>query len=54
MAQAMIKITDAKLSKNVVQTNESYKISVKVLALTPDTGTYRLPFKLGTERGTVK
>lgn len=30
------------------------KISVKVLALTPDTGTYRLTFKLGTERGTVK
>lgn len=54
MAQAMIKITDAKLSKNVVYTKEQYKISVKVLALTPDTGTYRLPFKLGTERGTVK
>lgn len=30
------------------------KISVKALVLTPDTGTYRLPFKLGTERGTVK
>ena len=54
MSQAMIKITDAKLSKNVVHTNESYKISVKVLALTPDTGTYRLPFNLGTERGTVR
>lgn len=30
------------------------KISVNALVLTPDTGTYRLPFKLGTERGTVK
>lgn len=54
MAQVMIKITDAKLSKNVVQTKEQFKISVKVLTLTPDTGAYRLPFKLGTERGTVK
>ena len=54
MAQAMIKITDAKLNKNTVQTNEQFKISVKVLALTPDRGTYRLPFKLGTERSTIK
>ena len=54
MAQTMIKITDAKLSKNTVQTNEQFKISVKVLALTSDSGAYRLPFRLGTERGTVK
>lgn len=54
MAQAMVAITSAKLSKNTVYTNEQFKISVKALALTPDTGTYRLPFKLGTERGTVK
>lgn len=54
MAQAMIKITDAKLSKNVVQVKEQFKISVKVIALTPDSGKYNLPFRLGTERGTVK
>lgn len=54
MAQAMIKITDAKLSKNVVQTKEQFKITVKVLALTPDSGKYKLPFRLGIERGTVK
>ena len=54
MAQAMVAITSAKLSKNTVYTNEQFKISVKVLTLTPDTGAYRLPFKLGTERGSVK
>ena len=54
MAQAMVAITDAKLSKNVVQTNEQFKISVKVLELTPDPEKYKLPFRLGTERGTVK
>ena len=54
MAQVMVKITDAKLSKNVVQTREQFTISVKVLALTPDSGKYKLPFTLGTERGTIK
>lgn len=54
MAQAMIKITDVNLSKNTVQTNEQYKISVKITTLTPDSGKYKLPFRLGTERGIVK
>ena len=54
MAQAMVAITSAKLSKNTVYTNEQFKISVKVLVLTPDSGTYKLPIKLGTERGSVK
>lgn len=54
MAQAMVAITSAKLSKNTVYANEQFKISVKVLALTPDSGTYKLPIKLGTERGSVK
>ena len=54
MAQAMVTITDAKLSKNTVQVNEQFKISVKVLELTPDSGKYKLPFRLGTERGAIK
>ena len=54
MAQAMVAIIDAKLSKNTVQVKEQYKISVKVLELTPDSGIYKLPFRLGTERGTIK
>lgn len=54
MAQAMVSITSAKLSKNNVQTNESFKIIVKVLEITPDCETYKLPIKLGTERGTIK
>lgn len=54
MAQAMVAITDAKLSKNTVQVKEQFKITVKVLELTPDSGKYKLPFRLGTERGTVK
>ena len=50
----MVAITEAKLSKNIVEVNEHFKITVKVLALTPDSGKYKLPFRLGTERGTVK
>lgn len=50
MAQAMIAITDAKLSKNTVQVKEQFKISVKVLELTPDTEKYRLPIRLGKGR----
>lgn len=50
MAQAMVAITDVKLSKNTVQVKEQFKITVKVLALTPDSGKYRLPIRLGKGR----
>ena len=50
MAQAMVAITDVKLSKNTVNTKEQFKISVKILELTPDSGKYRLPFRLGKEK----
>ena len=50
MAQAMVSIIDAKLNKKTVQTNEQYKITEKVFELTPDSGKYRLPFRLGKEK----
>ena len=50
MTQAMVAITDAKLSKNTVQVKEQFKITVKVLELTPDSGKYRLPIRLGKGR----
>ena len=54
MAQAMVAITSAKLSKNTVYTNEQFKISVKVLELTPDSGKYKLPIELGKKRGEIR
>lgn len=44
----MIHITDVKMSKNIVNVNEKFKISVKILELTPDKG-MRLPIKLGNK-----
>lgn len=46
----MVAITDAKLSKNTVQVKEQFKITVKVLELTPDSGKHRLPIRLGKGR----
>lgn len=54
MAQAMVKIKDAKLNKKLVVVNEQYKIIVEVIDLTADSGEFQLAFRLGTERGTVK
>lgn len=54
MAQPMVEITSVTLGKNQAATNEKISISVKVIELTSDSGAYRLPIRLGTERGTVK
>lgn len=43
----MIKILDVKMSKNPVQTGETFLISVTVFAYEPEEPKKRLPFRLG-------
>lgn len=47
-------ITNVTLSKNPVKTNESFKISVSVRETINEPAMYRLPFKLGQEKGGIK
>lgn len=47
-------ITNIKLSKNPVNVNEQFKITVTVKEVTKESITYRLPFKLGSKKGGIK
>lgn len=47
-------ITNIILSKNPVKTGEQYKISVAVKETIQEPVMYRLPFKLGTNKGGLK
>lgn len=42
------------LSKNLVNTNESFTISVKVKETVSEPKGYRFPFKLGRKKGGIK
>lgn len=52
MAQAMVEILEANISKNPVTVKETFILSVKILELTPD-GNRKLPLKLGGEKGVI-
>lgn len=47
-------ITQVKLSKNPVNTGEKFKISVAVKESAQEPVAYRLPFRLGQEKGGIK
>lgn len=47
-------ITNVTLSKKVVSTGEQFKISVSVKETISEPKMYRLPFKLGQNKGGVK
>lgn len=47
-------ITNVYISKNPVKTGEQYKISVAVRETISESAMYRLPFKLGQNKGGVK
>lgn len=49
-----ILITDAKLSKQTVETKEVFRISVAVKESAQEPKMYRLPFKLGASKGGIK
>ncbi len=49
-----ILITDVKLSKQVVETKEVFKVSAAVKETVTEPKMYRLPFKLGTSKGGIK
>lgn len=47
-------ITGVTLSKNKVNTGEQFKISVSVKETISEPKMYRLPFKLGENKGGIK
>ena len=47
-------ITGVTLSKNIVKTGEQFKISVSVKETISEPKMYRLPFKLGGNKGGLK
>lgn len=47
-------ITGVTLSKNIVNTGEQFKISVSVKETISEPKMYRLPFKLGENKGGIK
>ena len=47
-------VTGVTLTKNVVKTGEQFKISVSVRETISEPKMYRLPFKLGQNKGGIK
>ena len=47
-------ITQVNLSKNPVNTGETFKISVVVKETVVEPNAYRLPIRLGQEKGGIK
>ena len=47
-------VTGVTLSKNVVKTGDQFKISVTVKETISEPKMYRLPFKLGQNKGGIK
>lgn len=47
-------ITSVKLSKQTVNTGEQFKVAVAVKETITEPTMYRLPFKLGKEKGGIK
>lgn len=49
-----VAITSVTLSKNTVNTKETFKISVAVKETITEPKMYRLPFRLGKKKGGIK
>lgn len=47
-------ITNVVLSKSVVKAGENFKISVEVKETVDEPTMYRMPFRLGQEKGGIK
>lgn len=47
-------VTNVKISKNPVNTGETFKIQVAVKETITESASYRLPFKLGSQKGNLK
>lgn len=47
-------VTDVITSKNPVKTGEIFKIQVAVKETITESVSYRLPFKLGSQKGSLK